>query len=88
MSWQSYLNLRKPTEQKIELSDAERAKMKQERKNKYKAVAQVHYPGIKCTLGNSDALLLVSFGIKKINNDQAWIIANLPQRSLDLFNNG
>ncbi|MFZ4705568.1 MAG: hypothetical protein ACOYMF_06115 [Bacteroidales bacterium] len=73
MSWQSYLNLRTTGESKTE------------RKNRYKEVAQKHYPIIKCNLWNSDALLMVSFGIKKINNDQAWIEANLPARSLELF---
>jgi hypothetical protein len=68
MSWQSYLKLRK------------RGEEKQDRKNRYKAVAQNLYPEIKATLWNSDALLIMHFGRKKKMNDASWILENLPSK--------
>jgi predicted nuclease with RNAse H fold len=67
MTWQSYLHLRRKDD-----------KSKQKRKNRYKEAAQNMFQDCKVTLWNSDALLLVEFGRRKINYDLNWIKENLP----------
>ena len=66
ISWQSYLKLRKQTEDKTE------------RKNRYKEAAQHYYPEIKATLWNADAVLLMHFGRLKKQKEPLWIVQNLP----------
>jgi len=55
------------------------------RKNRYKAEAQDKFKEIKCTLWNSDALLLLYFGAYKLQHDQDYIMKNLPDLDLDLL---
>jgi hypothetical protein len=76
MTWQNYLSLKAPKGVKEE---------KKDRKNRYKEVAQNQYPEIKCTLDNCDALLILSFGIKKLQLDKGYIIQNLPEIDNDLL---
>ena len=66
ISWQSYLKLRKQSEEKTE------------RKNRYKEAAEYYYPEVKATLWNADAVLLMHFGRLKKQNEPNWIIQNLP----------
>lgn len=66
ISWQSYLKLRKQTEEKTE------------RKNRYKEAAQHYYPEVKATLWNADAVLLMHFGRLKKQKEPLWIVQNLP----------
>lgn len=73
MSWQSFLKLRRKGEEKPD------------RKNRYKSFAQTLYPEVRATLWNSDAMLLVRFGLKKIEIDENWIYENLPTRTHKLF---
>ena len=51
---------------------------KAERKNRYKERAAALYPGVKITLWNADALLLMHFGRWALKNDLEWVKANLP----------
>lgn len=55
---------------------------KAERKKRYKTFAQYHYPEVKTTLWNSDALCLVHWGRKMLADPkgQRWIEANLPKK--------
>ena len=66
VSWQSYLKLRKQTEEKTD------------RKNRYKEAAKHYYPEVKATLWNADAVLLMHFGRLKKQKEPLWIIQNLP----------
>lgn len=68
LSWQTRLNLRRKGEEKAD------------RKRRYVEVAKSIYPGIKTTLWNADALLLLHFGRVVLANDLKWLLANLPQR--------
>jgi len=61
-SWQSFLKL------KTKQPESDR-----DRKNRYKRAAQNYFPEERVTLWNSDALLLMYFGIKKIVLDPDWI---------------
>jgi len=60
---------------------------KQIRKKRYKDYAQQHYPEVKVTLSNSDALCIVSFGRIKLEEDPDWltgkIVGDAPK---NLFN--
>lgn len=67
ISWQSYLKLRKQREEKTE------------RKNRYKDAAAYYYPGVKVTLWNADAILLMHFGRLKCHNEPSWVQDNLPK---------
>ena len=67
ISWQSYLKLRKQSEEKTE------------RKNRYKEAAKHYYPEITPTLWNADAVLLMHFGRLKRQKEPQWIIQNLPK---------
>lgn len=73
MTWQSTLKLRIKGEEKSE------------RKRRYKDIAQESYPEVRSTLWNCDAMLLVSFGRKKLLIDQKWILSNLPSNLRHLF---
>lgn len=68
LKWQTALNLRRKGEDKAD------------RKRRYVEVAHSKYPGIKTTLWNADALLLLHFGRVVLANDLKWVLANLPQR--------
>lgn len=68
-SWQTKLKLRIRGE-KIE---------KAERKHRYQEKAASLYPGIKVTLWNADALLIMHFGRWALVNDFKWVRANLPK---------
>lgn len=68
LSWQKKLNLRQKGEEKAE------------RKRRYKDLAGQYYPGVKITLWNADALLLMHFGRWAIINDLNWVLSNLPQK--------
>lgn len=71
--WQSSLNLR------IKGVKEEKA----ERKKRYQQKAQTLYPGVKVTLWNSDALLIMHFGRYILVNEPSWVKANLPIREHD-----
>lgn len=66
LSWQASLKLRKRNESK------------KDRKNRYKNAAEYYYPGVKVTLWNADAILLMHFGRLKQQNDPEYIDKNLP----------
>lgn len=70
LSWQTKLKLR-VRGQKEEKTD---------RKHRYQERAAELYPGVKVTLWNADALLLMHFGRWALINDASWVRANLPQR--------
>lgn len=70
LSWQTKLKLRERG------SHEEKA----ERKRRYQAHAGKLYPGIKVTLWNSDALLIMHFGRWALVNETKWVKANLPER--------
>lgn len=54
MTWQAALKLRIKGE------------LKPARKERYRQIAQIHYPGLRATLWNADALLLTILGAQKI----------------------
>jgi len=56
VSWQSYLHTRIKGKKEA----------KKDRKNRYKRIAQERYPEVKATLWNSDALLILEYGRKKL----------------------
>lgn len=71
MKWQSRLNLRK----------VGRYEEKSERKKRYKEVAQDLYKGVKVTLWNADALLIMHFGRVVLSNDLNWLLENIPHNT-------
>lgn len=76
ISWQTTLKLRKQAEGKTE------------RKNRYKEAAEYYYPGLKATLWNADAVLILHAGRVKLKNDPNWVLSNLPAYvKNELFNN-
>jgi len=75
-TWQNFLGLKLPKGQEEE---------KKDRKNRYKKVAQSQYPKIRCTLKNCDALLLMTFGLRKLNEDIQYIMNNIPDVDRDLL---
>lgn len=70
LSWQTKLKLRVRGQQEE----------KTERKRRYVAKAGELYPGVKVTLWNADALLIMHFGRWALVNDVNWVRANLPVR--------
>ena len=68
--WQSALKLRIPGEEKAA------------RKRRFVKVAGSIYKGLKTTLWNADALLIMHFGRYVLANDLNWVKANLPQREI------
>lgn len=66
ISWQTTLKLRKQAESKTE------------RKNRYKDAAEYYYPGLKATLWNADAVLILHAGRVKLKNEPNWVLSNLP----------
>lgn len=69
-SWQTKLKLRVRGEQEE----------KADRKRRYVAKAGEWYPGVKVTLWNADALLIMHFGRWALVNDINWVRQNLPTR--------
>ena len=69
MTWQTKLKLR------------ERGKHeeKADRKRRYQEHAGQLYPGIKVTLWNADALLIMHFGRWALVNEPNWVKSNLPK---------
>jgi hypothetical protein len=75
-TWQHFLKL-KLVKGKTKESD-------KDRKNRYKEVAQQYFPSVKVTLSNSDALLIMVFGLIKLEDNQ-YMRENLPEIDLDLL---
>lgn len=71
MKWQSELKLRVATGRKKE--------EKAERKKRYKEVAGRLYPEISQTLWSCDATLIMHFGRYVLQNNQTWVLENLPK---------
>ena len=71
MKWQSALKLRLKGEEKPA------------RKHRYQREAAKLYPDVKVTLWNADALLITHFGRKMLNEDEKWILQNLPVKLHD-----
>lgn len=67
MKWQNALCLRQQGE------------TKQQRKNRYKIMAQKLHPEIKATLWNADAILIAEFGRYAIDNLPKWLFSNVPE---------
>lgn len=53
---------------------------KAERKRRYASKAGELYPGVKVTLWNADALLIMHFARIVLVNDLSWVRANIPSR--------
>lgn len=53
---------------------------KADRKRRYAAKVGELYPGVKVTLWNADALLIMHFARKVLVNDLSWVRANIPSR--------
>ena len=70
MSWQTSLKLRVRGEHEE----------KADRKRRYQEHAGKLYPGIKVTLWNADALLLMHFGRWALVNNTEWVRKQLPER--------
>ena len=75
-TWQSYL--------KLNLSKGIKEEQK-DRKNRYKLAAAEMFPTIRATLKNCDALLLLTFGVKKLQMDRQYILKNIPDIDMDLL---
>ena len=71
MKWQSALKLRVKGEKKPQ------------RKKRIQKAAQQNYPEVRATLWNSDALMIMHFGRYVLNNEQKWLMQNLPQKLHD-----
>ena len=69
-SWQTKLKLR------IHGVHEEKA----DRKRRYQEHAGQLYPGVKVTLWNADALLIMHFGRWALVNETNWVKSNLPAR--------
>ena len=72
-SWQAGLKLRVKGEGK------------KDRKERYKNYAIKHYPEIKVTLWNADALCILQFARYKINMDWDWVADRLPAKKTELL---
>jgi len=68
IQWQAYLKLK--TDQPEDYDD---------RKRRFKAVAQQRYPGLNVTLTNADALLIMTFIGLKYQREPEWIMKRLPE---------
>ena len=73
MTWQTTLKLR-VRGQREEKAD---------RKRRYQEHAGQLYPGIKVTLWNADALLIMHFGRCVFVNNPQWVKSNLPEREYE-----
>lgn len=72
MKWQDELNLR--------IKGTKRVEETKDRKNRYKLIAQKHYPEFKQALWSADATMIMHFGRFALVNRQRWILENLPQK--------
>lgn len=70
MTWQTKLKLRVRGQQEE----------KADRKRRYASKAGELYPGVKVTLWNADALLIMHFGRYALVNETNWVRENLPVR--------
>ena len=70
MTWQTKLKLRVRGQQEEKAA----------RKRRYASKACEWYPGLKVTLWNADALLIMHFGRWALVNDVNWVRVNLPTR--------
>lgn len=70
MTWQTKLRLR------IRGAKEDKA----ERKRRYQSAAARNYPGIKVTLWNADALMIMHFGRWALMNDRDWVLQQIPKR--------
>lgn len=70
VSWQRYHGLQK--EKGVEETDTQK-------KNRFKEWAQQIFKHIEVKLWNADALLILAFGINKIDFDKAWMREKLPK---------
>jgi len=61
-SWQSYLKLKGP-----------KGETDTDRKNRYKTAAGIYFKTVKPTLWNADALLILVFGFRKVNQEPDWV---------------
>lgn len=59
-----------------------KGKEKHERKNDYKQFAMRHFPDIRATLVNSDALCIMEFVRRTHRNDIAWLLQKIPKNLL------
>lgn len=73
MTWQTGLNLR------IRGQHEDKA----DRKRRYQDHAGKLYPGVKVTLWNADALLIMHFGRWALMNRRQWVKEQLPIREYD-----
>ena len=76
-TWQNFLKLKLPKGSKKETTTI--------RKGRYKEAAKQYFPSINVVLWNSDALLIMVFGLKKISEDKQYIRENLPEIDFDLL---
>lgn len=72
MKWQQDLKLRVKSGRKKE--------SKTERKNRFKGIAGRLYPEFSQTLWSSDATLIMHFGRYILQNNQNWVLENLPKQ--------
>lgn len=72
MKWQDDLKLR--------IKFGRKSESKKDRKNRYKVVAGKLYPEFTQTLWSSDATLLMHFGRIVLQNNQSWVLENLPSK--------
>ncbi len=70
LTWQTKLKLRVRGEHEE----------KADRKRRYQEHAAQLYPGVRVTLWNADALLIMHFGRWALVNEPTWVKANLPER--------
>lgn len=66
MKWQNDLKVRVKGEDKTA------------RKKRFQRAAGTYYPELQATLWNSDALLITHFGRYILQNDENWVLENLP----------
>jgi hypothetical protein len=75
VQWMSYLSIR------------EKGESKEERKRRFKTIAQTRFPNITVSLNTADAILLMQFIAFKCQREPEWILSKLPEsvvKSLDL----
>lgn len=77
-TWQSQLKLVLPRPEAKKESGTER-------KNRYKRRAEQYFPANKIYLWNSDALLILAFGVMKLKNDPQYIRENCPEVDFDIL---
>jgi hypothetical protein len=68
-SWQKYLEIHKSGEDY------------RVRKDRYKDIAKSWFPSVRVAAWNSDALLLIEFGRKKLKYDNRWVLQRLKKKT-------